>query len=75
MAMIETPRPAPFGARSIYRFVRVFEEVVGAYRRWERRQRSSELLGSLTERELDDVGMKRSERMAPRYSMFAARSL
>lgn len=75
MAMTDTPRPAPFGARSIYRFVRVFEEIVSSYRRWERRQRSTEMLATLTERELDDVGMKRSDRLSQRYSMFAARSL
>ncbi|MSU88426.1 DUF1127 domain-containing protein [Rhodobacteraceae bacterium 2CG4] len=75
MATSTPPHPAPFGAHVIYRLVRAVEDLTGAYHRWTRRQRTAEMLAALSDHELDDVGMIRGERMAPRYSMLAARKL
>lgn len=75
MAHPIAPRPAPFGAHTVYRLVRVFEEAASIYRRWDARQRTAEILDALSDRELNDVGMTRANRMGTRYSMLAARSL
>jgi len=75
MAHPIAPRPAPFGAHTVYRLVRMIEEATTIYRRWDARQRTAEILDALSDRELNDVGMTRANRMGTRYSMFAARSL
>ena len=61
MAMIDTPRTAPFGAISTFRAVTsitsLVETVTRNYREWQERRRTARELALLTPDMLDDIGL------------------
>ena len=75
MAIAPHIRPAPFGSLIAYRAVRAVEALTEAYRRSTRRFEEVDRIANLKDRDLNDTGLTRSDRLAPRYSMFAARAL
>ncbi|MEO0911506.1 MAG: DUF1127 domain-containing protein [Pseudomonadota bacterium] len=59
MAMIESPRTAPFGAISVYRAVSAVDALYTAFRNWAIARQTEKTLRALTDRELDDIGLSR----------------
>ncbi|MEM8868834.1 MAG: DUF1127 domain-containing protein [Pseudomonadota bacterium] len=59
MAHFDTPRRAPFGAVTIYRFVQMFDRFFAALHRWSIAQKTDAVLRSLSDRELHDIGLSR----------------
>lgn len=59
MAYYEGPRPAPFGAITIYRAVSAVEALVAAVRRWHIARRTERELSRLSNHELADIGLER----------------
>ncbi len=59
MAFYEAPRPAPFGAISIYRIASAVEAPIRAFKRWSIARRTETELSKLTNRELMDIGLER----------------
>lgn len=61
MAAIETTRVAPFGAITLHKVVRAAESQMAALRDWNDLRRTRKALSSLSDRELADIGMIRSD--------------
>ncbi|QHQ37205.1 DUF1127 domain-containing protein [Algicella marina] len=59
MALIETPRTAPFGAITVYQVVSLADELYAAVRRWWLTRQTEKALAGLTDRELADIGLER----------------
>jgi len=61
MAIIDTPRSAPFGAISTYRFVSVLERAVTAVQTWTMQHKTAKALNALSDYQLDDIGLTRGD--------------
>lgn len=61
MAIIETSRPAPFGAVTVYRLVAFVERGLIALRTWDTNRRTANALSSLSDHELQDIGLSRGD--------------
>lgn len=61
MASIQTSRTAPFGAVTTFRAVAMVETVANAISAWNTKRRTIRALQSLTDRELDDIGLCRAD--------------
>ena len=57
MATIETTRPAPFGAETIYRIVSAADGLRMALVDWNNRRITRNALSRLSERDLADIGL------------------
>ncbi len=61
MAAIQTTRPAPFGAITIFRAVQAVGDVLSVLTTWNDSRLTRKALGKLTDRELDDIGLCRGD--------------
>jgi uncharacterized protein YjiS (DUF1127 family) len=61
MAAIETTRPAPFGATSTYHFIRFVSNALVSVKDWNDARVTRKALSSLSDRELDDIGLCRGD--------------
>lgn len=61
MAVTHETRTVPIGARSIYVLTSLFETATAAIGRWYANRQTREALSRLSDRELDDIGLTRSE--------------
>ena len=61
MAAVETTRPAPFGAITTYRAINSFTNALSALRGWNDARVTRKALNKLSDRELDDIGLCRSD--------------
>jgi len=61
MAAISTTRTAPFGAIATFRAVQFLGDVAGALISWNEARVTRNSLSKLTDRELDDIGLCRSD--------------
>ena len=61
MASIPTSRTAPFGAVTTFRAVGVVESVIESIKTWNTKRRTRVVLNTLTDRELDDIGLCRAD--------------
>lgn len=61
MAAYQTTRPAPFGAISTFHFVQFVGNVFNALTTWNDARVTRNALGKLSDRELDDIGLCRSD--------------
>jgi uncharacterized protein YjiS (DUF1127 family) len=61
MAAFETTRTAPFGAIATYNVVRFFSDIASNVIAWNDARVTRNALGKLTDRELDDIGLSRSD--------------
>lgn len=59
MASNVLSRPAPFGAITIYRIVRNFDEVLSAIVAWNKARQSRAVLSRLSDDQLRDIGLER----------------
>jgi uncharacterized protein YjiS (DUF1127 family) len=71
MAAIETTRRAPFGAITTFRFVQAIDRAISAVADWNDARITRKTLDSLSDRELDDIGLTRGDidriAAAPRF--------
>lgn len=66
MALYDLPsRPAPFGAITTFKFVQFVERATGPVGRMLARQRTRDTLNSLSDRELSDIGLDRTDTVRP----------
>ncbi len=61
MANIISSRPAPFGAISTYRLVAGIERAFDIYKSWNEKRLVARTLNSLTDRQLEDIGLVRGD--------------
>ncbi len=61
MAAFESSRPAPFGAITIFRTIQAFSNLSARISDWNDSRITRNALGKLTDRELDDIGLCRSD--------------
>ncbi len=61
MALYETTRPAPFGAVTTFRIVTLIEKPIAAFKVWNDLRKTRNDLLRLSNRELADIGMLRSD--------------
>jgi uncharacterized protein YjiS (DUF1127 family) len=61
MAAFETSHAAPFGAITTYRIVKTVADRIDAVRGWNDRRVTRKVLGRLSDRELDDIGLCRGD--------------
>lgn len=61
MAATNTTRTAPLGAITTYRFIQFVSTGVAAVGNWNDRRMTRTALGKLSDRELDDIGLCRSD--------------
>ena len=61
MAHFDTPRPAPFGAITTFRFVSAIEKALDAVRVWNDSRKTEDQLSRLSDHELEDIGLHRGE--------------
>jgi uncharacterized protein YjiS (DUF1127 family) len=61
MATFETTRPAPFGATSTYHFVQFISNALVSVKNWNDARITRKALSSLSDRELDDIGLCRGD--------------
>lgn len=61
MAAVETTRPAPFGAITTYRAISGLTNALGVLAGWNDARITRNVLGKLSDRELDDIGLCRGD--------------
>lgn len=61
MAIMEPPRPAPFGAITIYYTIQFVQNVRDLFESWNNKRVTRNELSRLSDRELDDIGMCRGD--------------
>jgi uncharacterized protein YjiS (DUF1127 family) len=61
MAAIETTRPAPFGATSTFHFIQYVSNALVSVKDWNDARVTRVALSSLSDRELDDIGLCRGD--------------
>lgn len=59
MALHDTPRPAPFGAITVFRLIRLLNGGVEALQRWTIARKTDATLRQLTDQQLHDIGLSR----------------
>jgi uncharacterized protein YjiS (DUF1127 family) len=61
MSAFETTRPAPFGATATYRAIQSVTNVLASLKSWNDARVTRKALSSLSDRELDDIGLCRGD--------------
>lgn len=61
MSAFETTRPAPFGATATYHFIQFVSNALVAVKNWNDARVTRKALSSLSDRELDDIGLCRGD--------------
>lgn len=61
MAAFETSRPAPFGATTTYHFIQFVSNALASVKVWNDARVTRKALSSLSDRELDDIGLCRGD--------------
>jgi uncharacterized protein YjiS (DUF1127 family) len=61
MSAIETTRSAPFGATSAYQFIQFVSNMLASVKNWNDARVTRKALSSLSDRELDDIGLCRGD--------------
>jgi uncharacterized protein YjiS (DUF1127 family) len=61
MSAFETTRPAPFGATSTYQVIQFVSNALVSVKNWNDARVTRKVLSSLTDRELDDIGLCRGD--------------
>jgi uncharacterized protein YjiS (DUF1127 family) len=61
MAAFETTRSAPFGATSTYHFIQFVSNALGMVKDWNDARVTRKALSTLSDRELDDIGLCRGD--------------
>jgi uncharacterized protein YjiS (DUF1127 family) len=61
MSAFETTRSAPFGATTTYQFVQFVSNVLASVKNWNDARVTRKALSSLSDRELDDIGLCRGD--------------
>ena len=61
MAAFETTRPAPFGATSTYHFIQFISTTLATVKDWNDARVTRKALSTLSDRELDDIGLCRGD--------------
>ncbi len=61
MSAFETTRPAPFGATSTYHFIQFVSNVLVSVKNWNDARVTRKVLSTLSDRELDDIGLCRGD--------------
>lgn len=61
MALIQTTRPAPFGAITVYNLVARTEAAWAKLVAWNTQRKTRNMLASLSDRELADIGLHRGD--------------
>ncbi len=61
MSAFETTRPAPFGATSTYQVIQFVSNALASVKNWNDARVTRKVLSSLTDRELDDIGLCRGD--------------
>ncbi len=61
MATYETSRPAPFGAVATLQIINVFDTVVTNVKAWNLARKTEAELNALSDRQLEDIGIARSQ--------------
>ena len=61
MAALQTTRPAPFGATSTYHFIQFISTALVSLKTWNDARITRKALSSLSDRELDDIGLCRGD--------------
>jgi uncharacterized protein YjiS (DUF1127 family) len=61
MALASNSRPAPFGAIATLNLVNLFEGVVNSVSDWNAKRKTQNILASLSDRELADIGLSRAD--------------
>lgn len=69
MAIFEPTRPAPFGAETTYNIVRRLESVWGMISHWNQTRKTVSSLSSLSDHELEDIGLSRGDILRVASSM------
>lgn len=61
MAAFQTTRSAPFGATSTYHFIQFVSNALGMVKDWNDARVTRKALSTLSDRELDDIGLCRGD--------------
>ena len=61
MAAFETTRSAPFGATSAYNVIQFVSNALGMVKDWNDARVTRKALSTLSDRELDDIGLCRGD--------------
>lgn len=61
MALAPNSRPAPFGAIATFNFINKFEGIVASVSDWNAKRKTQNILASLSDRELADIGLSRAD--------------
>jgi uncharacterized protein YjiS (DUF1127 family) len=61
MAAFETTRSAPFGATSTYHVIQFVSNALGMMKDWNDARVTRKALSTLSDRELDDIGLCRGD--------------
>lgn len=61
MSAFETTRPAPFGATATYQTIQYVSNVLASLKNWNDARVTRKALSSLSDRELDDIGLCRGD--------------
>ena len=61
MSAFETTRPAPFGATATYQTIKHVSNVLASVKNWNDARVTRKALSSLSDRELDDIGLCRGD--------------
>jgi uncharacterized protein YjiS (DUF1127 family) len=61
MAAFETTRSAPFGATSTYHFIQFISTALATVKDWNDARVTRKALSTLSDRELDDIGLCRGD--------------
>jgi uncharacterized protein YjiS (DUF1127 family) len=61
MGAFETTRSAPFGATSTYHFIQFVSNALGMVKDWNDARVTRKALSTLSDRELDDIGLCRGD--------------
>ncbi len=59
MALHDTPRPAPFGAITVFRLIRLVNDTIETLQRWKIARQTDATLRQLTDQQLHDIGLSR----------------
>jgi uncharacterized protein YjiS (DUF1127 family) len=61
MSAFETTRPAPFGATSTYQVIQFVTNTLASLKTWNDARVTRKALSTLSDRELDDIGLCRGD--------------
>ena len=61
MSAIDQNRAVPLGAVTLFRVTTLFEQITDVLRTWHHARSTARALDGLSDRSLDDIGVKRAE--------------